>query len=244
MLALLLMGEDAIFKMANGCFFKALTLLAFFYVYKAKFDNDLARAKFTDEIFNRCGLFCSGGTILNGSETVIAINRGERPRPYGTKRAGSAVMVGDKLTYNLFMNLMILSGDIQQNPGPHYRYPCGECSKPVRTNGIQCDSCDKWYHAKCCSASRNMFNLLTNSSCVWICCNCGLPNFSSSLFTETEQLMSTDNPFEPLANAEESMNSSFVPKEPLCASSPKDRQSRINTRKLGTLKVLFANLIQ
>ncbi len=230
--------------MADGCIFKALTLLAFFYVYKAKFDNHLARVKFTDEIFNSCGLFCSGGSILNGSETVIAINRGERPRPYGPKgpkRARSAEMVVDKPTFNLFMKLMILSGDIQQNPGPHNRYPCGVCSKEVKNNGIQCDSCDKWYHAKCCSVSKNMFNILANSSCVWICCNCGLPNFSSSLFTETGPLMSTYNSFELLANVEESRNSSFVPEEPLCASSPKNRQSRNNAQKLGTLKVLSAN---
>ena len=128
------------FKMADGCFFKALTLLAFSYVYKAKFGNDLARVKLTDEIFSKCGLFCSGGSIPIASETVIAINRGERPRLCGPKLAAK---VGDKLTYNLFMNLMILSGDIEQNPGPHYRYPCGECSKPVKDNGKQRDSCDK-----------------------------------------------------------------------------------------------------
>ena len=89
-------------KMTEGCFCKALTLLAFFYVYKAKFDNDLARVKFNDldEIFNRCGLFCSGGYILNGSGAVLAINGGERPRPYGPKRVRSTMMMGDKLTYN------------------------------------------------------------------------------------------------------------------------------------------------
>lgn len=134
---------------------------------------------------------------------------------------------------------MILSGGIQQNPGPPYRYPYGECSKPVKDNGIQCDSCDKWYHAKCCSVSRNMFNVLANFSCVRICCNCALPNFSSSLFTEP--LMSTDNPFELLSNVEESSNSPFVPKEPLSASSPKIRKSRINAQKLGKFKVLSAN---
>ena len=89
--------------------------------------------------------------------------------------------------------------------------------------------------------SRNMYNLLANSSCVWICCSCGLPNFSSSLFTETEPLMSTDNPFELLADVEASRNSSFVPQEPLCASPPKVKQSRINAQKLGKLKVLSAN---
>ena len=75
-------------------------------------------------------------------------------------------------------------GDILRNPGPEWKYPCGVCQKPVKNNqkGLQCDSCDLWYHTNCCRVNDIVYNALANSSCSWICCGCGLPNFSSSLF--------------------------------------------------------------
>lgn len=46
---------------------------------------------------------------------------------------------------------LLTCGDILPNPGPNYKFPCGVCSKPVKSNqkGIQCETCDKWYHTKC-----------------------------------------------------------------------------------------------
>ena len=51
--------------------------------------------------------------------------------------------------------LILLSGDIQMNPGPTRRVedPCSVCSKGCRTKGILCDSCDSWYHTKCIDMS-------------------------------------------------------------------------------------------
>ena len=58
-------------------------------------------------------------------------------------------------------------------------------TKTVKSNqkGIQCDHCDLWYHTKCCSIGDEMYNILANSSCVWLCplVSCGLPSFSDSL---------------------------------------------------------------
>lgn len=82
------------------------------------------------------------------------------------------------------LNLLMHCGDILRNPGPEWKYPCGVCQKPVKNNqkGLQCDSCDLWYHTNCCRVNDIVYNALANSSCSWICCGCGLPNFSSSLF--------------------------------------------------------------
>lgn len=51
---------------------------------------------------------------------------------------------------------LLVCGDISSNPGPAKgkgkpKFPCGECSKPVRKNqdAILCSSCDTWSHAKC-----------------------------------------------------------------------------------------------
>ena len=47
--------------------------------------------------------------------------------------------------------ILILSGDIEQNPGPGIKFPCGVCKKSVRSNqrGVACDCCDLWFHTKC-----------------------------------------------------------------------------------------------
>ena len=42
----------------------------------------------------------------------------------------------------------------------------------------------KWYHVECLNLSNEIYEALANTSVEWICCNCGLPNFSSSLFEE------------------------------------------------------------
>ena len=44
-----------------------------------------------------------------------------------------------------FQLLLILSGDIQVQPGP-VKCPCGICARPVASNhrALQCDRCDYW----------------------------------------------------------------------------------------------------
>ena len=101
-----------------------------------------------------------------------------------------------------FVSLLILSGNVELNPGPRtykFKYPCGVCSRPCKDNqpAIQCDSCNLWYHKKCLSMNTIVYKALENSSCSWICCQCGLPNFSSSLF-DSSQSLDHSNSFQPL----------------------------------------------
>ena len=58
-------------------------------------------------------------------------------------------------TFQIQRDLLVY-GDISSNPGPAKgkdkpKFPCGECSKPVRKNqdAILCSSCDTWSYAKC-----------------------------------------------------------------------------------------------
>ena len=75
------------------------------------------------------------------------------------------------------------------NPGPT-KFPCGYCSKPVKSNqkAICCDNCDVWYHVRCMDMPPEVYEALNNSYTSWICCDCGFPNFSSSLFTSHSSL--------------------------------------------------------
>ncbi len=49
------------------------------------------------------------------------------------------------LVFVLRVHLLLVSGDIESNPGPT-RYLCKLCSKPMRKNhrALCCDQCDQW----------------------------------------------------------------------------------------------------
>ena len=54
---------------------------------------------------------------------------------------------------NLVIVILLLSGDVQLNPGPPTRtpkYPCGVCSKNVNCDhkAMECEDCLTWYHIK------------------------------------------------------------------------------------------------
>ena len=83
--------------------------------------------------------------------------------------------------------MLMQSGDLHPNPGPYKpKFPCGVCEKAVRwgQRATCCDQCDLWYHVDCMDMCSQNYEALQASSCSWICCQCGLPNFASSLFSD------------------------------------------------------------
>lgn len=122
--------------------------------------------------------------------------------------------------------LLLRSADIEPKPGPRTpKYPCQICSKAVtwKHRGVACDDCCKWYHADCMLMSTPVYEALGNSNISWHCVNCGMPNFSSSLF-ESFVINSTQNSFHALSS-DESISS---PGPPVHSSSPlsKPRQNK------------------
>ena len=82
---------------------------------------------------------------------------------------------------------LLLAGDIEENPGPRFKYPCTLCSKPVKCNqmGICCDSCDLWTHAKCCGMKVDEYNAVSKVD--WYCRQClmrELPFSNSSVIED------------------------------------------------------------
>ena len=49
---------------------------------------------------------------------------------------------------SFFRYLLLLSGDINLNPGP--TVPCCICSKSLRQKIIFCNKCHSWFHKKMC----------------------------------------------------------------------------------------------
>ena len=72
--------------------------------------------------------------------------------------------------------LLLMSGDVEINPGPVYRFPCTVCETPVRKNqrGVDCDSCRRWTHAACCGMSATEYHQLCTQgeSFPWVCPPC------------------------------------------------------------------------
>ena len=72
------------------------------------------------------------------------------------RKKSRAIRVGSQWTSTrastttvLIFSLLCLSGDIELNPGP-VKYPCKVCDRSVKSNqqGIQCECCYSWLHAK------------------------------------------------------------------------------------------------
>jgi len=62
-----------------------------------------------------------------------------------------------------FALLLLLSGDVECNPGPRQpKYPCGMCSKAVKNSdpAVCCDQCDAWVHNRCSGLSELMYEVL------------------------------------------------------------------------------------
>ena len=76
--------------------------------------------------------------------------------------------------------MVLLAGDIQENPGP-VTDACAVCTKGCRKNqmAIQCDSCDKWFHAKCISMKRTKYDKLCEPSLAWECITRLSPGFDT-----------------------------------------------------------------
>ena len=145
-----------------------------------------------------------------------------------------------------FATLLILTScDIELNPGPATKFPCGVCDRAVRwvDKGICCDSCQTWYHISCQGMPTQMYNILGASSISWECLNCGIPNFSSGIFDTFN--LSTYNPYTALSDSDQSQmnfsidtDRSFGP--PITSSSPKPpAQTRSKSRP--PLRILTLN---
>ena len=74
----------------------------------------------------------------------------------------------------LLLCLLIVSGDIEVNPGP-IKYPCSVCEKSVKSNqqALSCDSCDRWTHCKCSGVTTvRYYDYQLQDYFQWVCPRC------------------------------------------------------------------------
>lgn len=169
--------------MAAGHFI-APVCLYFFVLYLRFFltpKGDFTRGNY--QCTDGFNISSSLATLDVGSGTFLNITRLNRVAILKSGSPNSSTFAFPRL----FMHsMMILRGDIEVNPGPKWRFPCGVRKKPVKCNqkGLQCDRCDQWYHTRFCSIDDLTYNSLADtSSYMWICSSRDIPNFSSSLLS-------------------------------------------------------------
>ena len=130
----------------------------------------------------------------------------------------------------IFGILLLISSDCHPNPGPRTpKYPCGICSKAVRwsktVRSVACTECEVWYHIDCLGMATAVYEPLETTDVSWYCCNCGIPNFNTSLFTEFESLSTStttsSNPSDvSTPKSDHSFNSDLSFSHPVSTSSP------------------------
>ena len=103
---------------------------------------------------------------------------------------------------------------------------CGACNNQVNTSNhnIKCDFCDRRYHVYC---SRDELILVEfmNTSCLWICSDCGLPSFSSSLL-DSPNIAETSNSFSAIGSSASSTSAWDMSLDPSdCTIHSKDLPS-------------------
>ena len=109
--------------------------------------------------------------------------------------------------------LLLLSGDIEVNPGP---FTCPVCDDPIQEakgnkkgqGAIFCDgSCQAWMHRQCASLTKCAFEKLVDSSTDFFCPTCRLSTLESMVCDLRNQLQ-----------ALQETNSKYVNTEP-CSSN-------------------------
>ena len=143
---------------------------------------------------------------------------------------------------------------METNPGPRkLKYPCQICHLACRWGqcAVRCDSCELWYHKDCMMMGSGVFSYLNKSEASWVCCNCGLPNFNSSFFSDDD--FTHPNPFSPLNGSHSLLNEYNIDAVPIATSSPKNsscpsgaesssyRLSRQNSGPSRAFKVVVMN---
>ena len=148
---------------------------------------------------------------------------------------------------------------LQNNPDPwlcpqcapcQINFPCTICRKAVtwEAKALQCDGCDCWTHIGCATMGENTYNDLQDSSKLWLCLGCGIPNNTDLINTYN---VSVSNSFDVLnynlsleenTDLDSTVNSDTVLLNPQSASTPESREPRPNNKRVLRRSLKIVNL--
>ena len=115
-----------------------------------------------------------GYTINNENSLSNFIHINSQKTFYATNKKTQNNFKSDNNTRQIYLLLILLSNDVQPNPGPkpnkttnaiQKNIPCNKCGLDVKTNNyIKCNQCSKNYHLDCSKSTVEM-----NGSFEWVC---------------------------------------------------------------------------
>lgn len=142
---------------------------------------------------------------------------------------------------HILFSLLLLAGDININPGPYAKCPCGACGKPVKRNqsSTQCDSCYTLHHVSCMQISTSDYEILA-SACMWICPKCDLANFSNGLLEPSTCPLESSNSFCLLSEPKPACNTTRIIDDERAPRHPKPKaRSRTRSRPIRRKALKF-----
>ena len=116
-----------------------------------------------------------------------------------------------------FIHLLLLSGQVELNPGPitpnqsstfSTNYPCGICQKKVKDSHhvLLCDKCELWFHTDCLEFHVSNYPTLLNfTSFISVWTDCGYSNYSHRS-PNLNQILSCTNSYSILTNCSDDDN--------------------------------------
>lgn len=115
-------------------------------------------------------------------------------------------------------------------------FPCGKCSLPVTDDhqGLQCDTCNIWFHAPCQRVGNMQYDYLSSSNCSWHCTKCDSMNYSLGSASDINSFASV-NSFNVLHTPDKGF-------QPASSSTPaKSRSSKTASPRSPPMKVVHIN---
>ena len=126
---------------------------------------------------------------------------------------------------------------MEVNPGPrNWKYPCGVCAKPVKSNqrGVQCDVCTMWLHTRCIGISNEEYAELQGSDESWCCKKCLTEALPLHDVSDTDSIF--DAPADSTVNT--SQDSSLTPTS---ANGHKENRQQQSPSPPKSLSILYTN---
>ena len=124
------------------------------------------------------------------------------------------------------------------------KFPCQICEKACKwgQQAVACDECESWHHKQCLNMNTIVYQNLVDTSNPWICCNCGLPNFASSLFDTSIHIQ----PDSTIGNETSDLSLASSPLsnigQPITTSSPISANNRRNVNKHTHIRIVNINI--
>ena len=133
------------------------------------------------------------------------------------------------------------------------RFPCMVCHKGVTWAGrkslaMQCEQCDRYMHIDCAEIGDDTYRGLADSSNLWLCSECGLPNHSDLIQSynvsvhNTFDILNEDCSLDEYTDLDSTIRTDTSLIEPQSASTPVSHHPSGSGRKLArNLKIVSIN---